>query len=297
MSDIFCIGGAAISVNGYPKTVARLHNSNDGRLEMKVAGVARNVSFHLARYGDMNVHLVSCVGKHDSGTKMILEDAKENGVLTDFMMYGDERCARLICVFDEDFHLLTGINSMEILKKMDPAFFESILPDLNRSALVLMDSNLSSESLTYLITHLTVPTFYEPVSVAKARNIGSNIRLCHTVKANRFEAAQISGCSCDTERGTYRAAEWFLHQGVKQIFITLGSEGVVYASPDSMGLIEGEKVEQVQDSSNAGDALSAGVIHSMIYGLSTEECARNGNHAAALFCQEKQKILHSVKGF
>ena len=283
---VYLIGGVALAINGYPNTVCRLHNSNEGFFEVTIGGVARNVAYHLAKYDFADVHLVSCIGTDDYRSKIIREDCWKNNILTDHFLFADRPSASYISIFDEDFDLVTGISSMNIIHEMTPDYFGGLLPVLNGGDLVLIDSNVSPESIQFLLEHLTVPSYYEPVSVAKSRCIGKNVGLCHTIKANRFEAAQISGCSCDTERGAYRAAEWFMNEGVQQLFITLGSDGVLYSTPDTCGIIEGEKVE-VADSSNAGDCLSAGVIYSMLQGKSAEECARFGNHQAALFCQSK----------
>lgn len=93
--------------------------------------------------------------------------------------------------------------------------------------------------------NVTAPLFYEPVSCAKARRIGRNIGRCAIVKPNRYEAAMLTGCSCDSVRGVYRAAEWFLCAGVERVFVSLGAEGVVWADTDGFGYIEGERITAI----------------------------------------------------
>ena len=131
--------------------------------------------------------------------------------------------------------------------------------------------------------NVTCPIFYEPVSCAKAERIGPHIGKCHTVKPNRYEAALLSGCNCETLRGVYRAADWFLNQGVQRIFISLGAEGVYWADHQGCGHIPAEEITLV-DTTGAGDAMAAGIIYGSLTGAATEECAILGNHASALVC-------------
>lgn len=286
--SIIVIGGAALEIAGYPKDVCRLRDSNKGFVETYVSGVAKNVAEHLVPYGDAT-HLVSAIGNDKTG-EIIEEYCLSQGILLDYSLHVDMQSASIISIYDEEFDLLTAINEMDIIQEMTPAFFEKLLPVLDKADCVVADSNLSSDSLKYLADHVSVPLYYEPVSVGKAKNIGDRIGKCYAVKANRFEAALLTGCSCDTIRGVYRAAQWLLDKGVKKVLITLGSEGIVYADDTSFGQVEGEEVD-VTDSRGAGDCVSAAVIHAMLEGKSLEECAAIGNHAGAVYCTQKHGAL------
>ena len=82
-------------------------------------------------------------------------------------------------------------------------------------------------------------------------------------------------------------------RGVKNVVITLGSEGIFYSSPMSSGQIMPYKVEIV-DVTGAGDALTAGVTSSMFRGHDLIEGCRYGLAAAALALSTEQSIARDL---
>ena len=281
MKNVFVIGGAALDISGIPSDVCRLRNSNEGRIRVVIGGSAHNISKHLVQMG-IPAKLVTVIGTDPRG-QVIEADCIMRSIDLTYSLHSESPSATYIRIYDEDYDLLTGINEMHILDELTPAYFEGIMDTVNKGAFCMLDSNLTPEALDYLTHNLTVPFMYEPVSVTKAKRIGDNIGLCHMVKANRFEAAQLSGCSCDTVRGVYRAADWFLNKGVKQIFITLGGDGILFGSSEEIGLVEGEPVDIVT-SAGAGDCVSAAIINATLRGKSIREAAENGNRAGAEYC-------------
>ena len=292
MSNVFVIGGAALETCGFPTDICRMRDSNPGYVRSYVGGVGRNVAKYLVRLGE-EVQFITAIGNDATGN-VIKSNCEDHRIHLDYTLFDSGNSATILGIYDEDYDLLTGICEMSIMKKLTPAYFEPLLSSVNASDFCVIDSNISSESIDYLACNLKTKLYYEPVSIGKARNIVNSIHQCYAIKANRFEAALISGCSCDTVKGVYRAAEWFLNEGVEKVLITLGPEGVVYADRDSFGQIEGEPV-RVKDSRGAGDCMSAAIIHAMLGGKSLEECARQGNHAGAQYCAKRHADLEKLE--
>ncbi|MBQ5758420.1 MAG: bifunctional hydroxymethylpyrimidine kinase/phosphomethylpyrimidine kinase [Clostridia bacterium] len=283
MNQVTVIGGVAFEICGIPKDICRLRNSNPGKVRITVSGIGHNIAKFLKGYGT-DVQLITAIGSDLRG-ELIEKECRSLGIGFDYVMRQDTESAAYVRVYDDDFNLLTGINEMDIIDQIPARHFKSVLPAINQSDLCVIDSNISMEALTFLAENVTVPLFYEPVSVAKAKRIGMHLSKCFSVKANRFEAAQLSGCSCDTIRGAYRAAEWLLAQGIKKVFITLGSEGILYASEEDFGHVEGIQVDREVSSAGAGDCVSAAIVHSLLTGASIREAAEAGNAAGAEFCR------------
>ena len=283
MRTIFIVGGAAIDITGKPDSICRERDSNLGKVQIRVGGVGHNIAKHLAAL-EYKIELVTAIG---SGfhADMIRESCNKASVSLKHTLVCTEHTGTYIGVFEEDGDMLVGISDMSVLDNLTPDYLETILPQINDSALCVIDGNLSPASLNFLCRHVTVPLFYDPVSCAKAKRIGENIGTCFAIKPNRFEAGFLSGKSCDTIRGIYRASDWFLEQGVKRVFISLGEEGVYWADSDGCGVIPAA-CGGVVDSSGAGDAMSAAIIDGCIQNLSTEECAARGNAASAQSLEE-----------
>ncbi|NLI55175.1 MAG: MarR family transcriptional regulator [Clostridiales bacterium] len=278
MDSIFIVGGAAIDITGKPDSICRERDSNLGRVRIRVGGVGHNIAKRLAAL-DYNVELVTAIG---SGfhAKMVRESCESANVSLKHTLVSADHTGTYIGVFDEDGDMLVGISDMSVLDHLTPEYLSALLPTINESRMCVIDGNLSPESLDYLCNSVTVPLFYDPVSCAKSRRIGCNIGKCYAIKPNRLEAGFLSGKSCDTIRGIYRASDWLLDQGVQRVFISLGEEGVYWADTSGCGVLRAE-CRSVADTTGAGDAMGAAIIDGCVKGLSTEECARRGNSASA----------------
>lgn len=285
MDTIYIVGGAAIDITGKPDSICRERDSNLGRVQIRVGGVGHNIAKRLSAL-DYHVELVTAIGSGFHAS-MVRESCKKANVSLQHTYIGTEHTGTYIGVFDEDGDMLVGISDMSVLDHLTPDYLAPLLPEINASRMCVIDGNLSPDSLTYLCGHVTAPLFYDPVSCAKAGRIGANVGKCYAIKPNRFEAGFISGKSCDTIRGIYRASDWFLEQGVQRVFISLGEEGMFWADAENCGVMPGELPGAV-DVSGAGDAMGAAIIDGCVKGFSTEECARLGNAASAQVFGQRQ---------
>ena len=286
MQTIYIIGGAAIDITGKPESICRERDSNIGKVRIRVGGVGHNIAKRLAAL-DYSVELVTAIGSGFHAS-MVRESCKKANVSLQHAYVGTEHTGTYIGVFDEDGDMLVGISDMSVLDHLTPDYLAPLLPQINASAMCVLDGNLSPDSLDYLCNNVTTPLFYDPVSCAKAKRIGGNIGKCFAIKPNRFEAGFLSGKSCDTIRGIYRASDWFLEQGVKRVFISLGAEGVFWADAAGCGVLSAES-PIVSSPSGAGDAMGAAIIDGCVRTLTTEDCARLGNAASArTFSESKQ---------
>ena len=281
--QVFVVGGAAVDITGRPDTICRLRDSNLGVVRIAPGGVGKNIAKRLTAYEDVQVELVTAIGK-GYHAQMIQNDCEKNNVKLTHTLAFDEHTGTFLCVLDEDGDLQVGISDMKVLEHITPQYCKSLLKTLNAADIVVLDSNLTPETLDYLTNNVTAPIFYDPVSCAKATRIGGNIGKCYAIKPNRYEATFLAGKSCDTVRGVYRASDWFLEQGVQRVFISLGPEGVFWADANGNGVLSSE-CDEVVDTTGAGDAMSAAIVHGCLTGLSTEDCAKAGNAASAKVCK------------
>ena len=278
METIYIVGGAAIDITGKPESICRERDSNLGRVGIRVGGVGHNIAMRLSSLG-YTTELVTAIG---SGfhAGMVRESCRKANVSLAHTYVGTEHTGTYIGIFDEDGDMLVGISDMSVLDHLTPDYLSALLPQINASKMCVIDGNISPESLTYLCENVTSPLFYDPVSCAKAKRIGGSIGKCYAIKPNRFEAGFLSGKSCDTLRGIYRASDWFLEQGVKRVFIDLAEEGVYWAQADGCGVVPAG-TRMLHDVSIAGDAMSAAIIDGCVRNLPAEECALLGSQASA----------------
>ena len=78
------------------------------------------------------------------------------------------------------------------------------------------------------------------------------------------------------------AAIAFREKGARSVIIKLGAEGCWLADDDRSMLIPGIEVEQVVDTTGAGDAFAAGLVSALRQGKDIEEACRIGAKHGAL---------------
>jgi len=283
METIFVIGGAAVDITGKPDSVCRERDSNIGSVRICVGGVGHNIAKRLSDYA-YSVELVTALGK-GYHANMVRESCEASGVSLRHTLVCEAHTGTHIGVFDEDGDMLIGISDMAALESLTPDYLEALLPQVNAAAMCVIDGNLSPDALEFLCGSVTAPLFYDPVSCAKAKRIGPNIGKCFAIKPNRFEAGFLSGKSCDTVRGVYRAADWFLEQGVERVFISLGEEGLYWADGGNCGLLPAG-CTGASNTAGAGDAMCAAIIDGCVKKHTAEECAVLGSEASARVCTE-----------
>ncbi len=93
---------------------------------------------------------------------------------------------------------------------------------------------------------------------------------------SRVEAGALTGCP-DPEQ----ACQILAGIGPQAVLLTLGERGVLVVDKKNSILVPSVPVEQVVDTTGAGDAFSAGLIAGLLEGLTLERAARLGCAVAA----------------
>lgn len=79
--------------------------------------------------------------------------------------------------------------------------------------------------------------------------------------------------------------------GVKRVVVKLGSDGAMWSQDGQQGVVSGNKVEQVTDTTAAGDSFNAAYLAAWSCGLNMAECCYWGNKLAAQVIQHKGAII------
>jgi pseudouridine kinase len=99
----------------------------------------------------------------------------------------------------------------------------------------------------------------------------------------------LSGVKIESEDDLERAADWFLQQGVKQVYITLNKDGVYYCDSKSRGIIRPGKVNLVS-ATGAGDSFSAMILLGIAENMDIETIARMGMAASSIAMESQSAV-------
>ena len=253
-------------------------DSVPGQVTLGCGGVARNIAHNLRLLGH-EVKFVSAFGGETFG-EMCWRECRAIGL--DLTL--SERCEGMrnglyLCVNDMDGEMRVAVADTDIIAHLTPEFLEARIDDINRSSLVIADTNISTNALQYLIDHCTAPLMVDTVSTAKAPRIikalqQSQRQRLQALKLNLLEAQTVT--SCNTARA---AADALTAMGVGQVFITLGGDGV-YCSDGTRHEHFNAIPTRVINTTGAGDAFIAGIAHAHVLQIPFPQCAQMGLKAA-----------------
>lgn len=275
------IGGMNLDLMGVPEGTLLFRDSNPGRVIQRPGGVGRNIASRLRALG-AEVRLLTALG-NDGPSDMLAGFCRGEGIDLSLSVKTDRPCPTYLCIHDEKGDMAAAVNDMTAMDALTPEVIQARAAAINQSDACVLDTNLSADALEAVAACVTVPLIADPVSTVKAQRLRGILPRLTAVKPNQMEAAALTG-----EYHPDKAAEGLLRAGVKNIFISLGAEGVYYAGGGEKGVMPAKKLPAVP-LTGAGDALCAGLTMALLAGKSPRESAREG-------CQAAYAALLSARG-
>ena len=292
---ITVIGGVNMDISAALTAPFVPADSVPGQVTLGCGGVARNIAHNLQLMGH-EVKFLSAFGGETFG-EMCWRECQAIGL--DLSL--SERCEGMrnglyLCVNDQTGDMIAAVADTDIISHITPDFLEARIADINRSAIVIADTNISTEALQYLIDHCTAPLMIDTVSTAKAPRIikalqQSQTRRLNALKLNLIEAQAVTGC--DT---AVAAADKLTAMGVQEVYITLGADGV-YCSDGTRHEHYRAIPTRVINTTGAGDAFIAGVAHAQKEKTPFPECTQTGLKAAHATLLSPQTVNPDIKQY
>lgn len=280
--DIVVVGGANLDITASAAAVLAAGDSTPGVVGYSAGGVARNVAENLARLGH-SVDLLSVVGD-DAFGRMVVADTASAGVGTLFVQpLPGQRTAMYVSVHGPQSDMVAAVNDMSILEQLTPSALQQHVGLMRAARGVVLDANLSAETLGFVLGLNGLPPIaVDAVSVAKCARLLPWLERIHTLKVNRMEAQAMLSCAVGSVPDAMAAAQELLARGPSRVVVSLGDLGVV--SCDALGVAAHQPAPDavVVNTSGAGDALFAGLLHGNLQGWDLETAIRFGMACARM---------------
>ena len=283
------IGGTNIDIVGFSNNDLRLHDSNPGNIKFSLGGVGRNIGENLARL-DVDTKLISVIGNDIYGHKVI-DEGRAIGLDLDHTLKLDgETTSVYMSVLDNGGDMKVAISSMDIYEKMTIEYIKTKKSIIENSRICVIDTNIPKDVIEYVVTNFKNTKFIlDTVSSSKAMKVKGIIHKFHTIKPNRLEAEILSGIKINSIEDVEKVSDYFLNIGVKNVFISLGEEGVYYNNGSEKGIFTPKKVKMV-NANGAGDAFVAGLVYSELHGLELMDTLKFAAACSALTVEHKDTI-------
>lgn len=277
-SIVSVIGGANVDLLATLNDAFIAADSNPGHIEVGYGGVARNIAHNLALLGARTQLLTIFGGDLFGG--LLYDYCQQQDIDVHLSeRQKDLRSGVYLCINNHGGEMIAAVADTEAIRSITSEWLAKRSGEINLSEYVVADTNMTEDSIRWLMENVTAPLFIDGVSSTKAHRVVNALRKCklpylHTLKLNLKEALAV------TQTATYaEAAQALLNLGVAHVYITLGPDGVYCRNAAEEWLypiLPGEIV----NTTGAGDAFLAGVVFAYLKGIDFPKTAQYGLMAA-----------------
>jgi pseudouridine kinase len=225
------------------------------------------------------------VGRDDNGRRLL--DHLESKDIQPVALELDSEAATgsYTAVLDERGELVIGLADMTIYDRLSVEHWQKHQAQLITWDTWCVDSNLSGPALEHLAMLPDSPRLYAvATSPAKAPRLGAVLTRLDALFLNIREAARLTGRDSAGLGGALQQAQRLRDQGLNQVLITVGAEGVAWADCDECGTVTAPHAA-TGNVSGAGDALAAAAIAMLEQNHSLRTAARWGLSAGIVSAQ------------
>ncbi len=281
------IGALNVDVGGRADRPLTRGDSIPGTVRTALGGVGWNIARCCALLG-ADAAFFSLLGL-DEHEAAIRADAERFGVDLANCRWTQRGNNRYLYICDQRGDVAAAVNDMALCERMTPDLAEGWLPALAGADAVVLDANLPEDTLAFLGQRITAPLAADCVSAAKCVRLRPVLSRLHTLKANRTEAAALTGLERPLDQ-----ARALLDAGVQRVVISLGPDGVLCGQGKALFRQNAANV-RVTDATGAGDSLTAALAVGLAKDLSLEACTRLGVAAAGVTISHAGAVTEALK--
>ena len=283
------IGGTNIDIMGAPKNELIYHDSNMGDVKISLGGVGRNIAENMVRLG-IDTHLISVIGSDPYGDLIIKQSGEIGLNVSNSMILEDKDTSIYLSILDGHGDMELGLSSMDNFNKMDIEFIKTKADLIKNAKLCVIDTNIPQETIEYILqTFKDVDFFLDTVSTKKAEKVKDIIGLFHTIKPNKIEAEVLVDMEINTDEDLEKAIKYFHTKGVKDVYISLSEDGVIYSDGEKISRLKVED-PKILNATGAGDAFVAAISYGYMKGLKIEKKAKLAVGASLLALAHEETI-------
>ncbi len=293
---VLVVGAAGLDMKVQPReTPVSLGKSNPGNIRWGWGGVARNMAENLARLG-ADVQLLTAVGSDTSGRDLI-QQLVELGVDTSVHIISENHpTASYVALYREDSEMWVAFDDMAVMRDLTPGYVYRLRALVREAEMICIDTNIipsTLKTLMRLAKEYAVPVCADPTAALLAHRLQPYLSQLALITPSKSEAETLLGTSLDTDDAISDGARQLVRAGVELAIITLGAEGLYYATSEESGRLPALQVDVV-DPTGAGDALTAAAAFGLLNGLSPGDAAILGMAAATQTIACRQTVCPTL---
>lgn len=301
---VICIGAALVDDLYHAHDSMMMHTTNEVTQTRTAGGVARNIAHQLSLL-DIPVQLISVFGKDNDGD-WLKQVCNDSGIQLDASIMDASVTGKYTALIDKDGSMFTALLTNAALHLITPEYLQKHESLLITAAYLLVDANISVESMNWLIRFAnlnSIRMIIEPVSVPPAKKIAAcNFEGLYLITPNEDELPSL--CS-DAATTTDEQVQELLGKGIQYVWLHKGKLGsALYKKTETLQL--NAPMANVVDCTGAGDGSVSGFILSKYFGKDNLNSLRTAHTLSAEILQvhgaiathlNQEKLLNSVSKY
>ena len=281
--SILVIGACNLDLQGIPNENLKFHDSNIGKINVGLGGVGRNIAVNLKKLMS-NVNFITVLGENFYSNK-ILDDLNIKRINTsDILRVPDDSISMYLSILDENGEMLAGVSDMNILRYLTPEFLKTKEELIKNSEIIVIDTNIPRESIEYIanLKHGKQKLIVDTVSIKKAAKISNIVDKIVVLKTNKWEIEVLFDRKFRNKKEIRQAMRELIAKGVKNIYLTLGHEGVLAMNSKKSLKLPLPLIKNVVDVTGAGDIFTATLVFCTKNELSLSKTAKVSQAASTI---------------
>ncbi len=290
---ITVFGAANADITGFVKDTLIYKDANIGRMHISAGGVGRNIAQNLQHLG-FQVQFTGVFGD-DPLSRFLIDDCRDKHLdISKSLFLENQPAATFLAIMDEHNDLAVGISAMTLYDDLHTDLFISNLPESLKSEYIVLETNFSADILKQIVQKYQAAKFVlDTVSGKKALRALPVLKHLYILKTNLLEAQMMSGLQGQSPKDLEKLVRFFIGQGVKKVFITLGKDGVIYG--DAKSILHKKAIpSRVVNTIGAGDAFVSGLVYADYHQKTLSEMADYGMAAAAITVQSTAAVSNEL---
>lgn len=285
---IVVIGAIFVDIKGYPHTTYIPDGRNPGSVEQIHGGVCRNIVEDIVHLGSKGM-LVSLIDETGIGID-VRQRLLDNGVNCDHLLIRPDGMGTWLAVFDHEGDVVASISKRPDLSSLEGYINDHHKDIFTQADAIVVEMDLEKsflETVFYYsdLYHIPVYGAVSVMSIVLERI--DLIKRTHCFVCNRQEMGMLLGAGGDDRPETLKEK---IHDfGLRQMIVTLGSRGAIYANDETCGFIPTHKIDVV-DTTGAGDAFLSGVVVALTKGASLRKACEVGTLVAENVITSKENV-------
>ena len=167
---ISVIGGANVDLLATLADTFIAADSNPGHIDVGYGGVARNIAHNLSLLGARTQLLTVFGGDLFGG--LLHDYCKQQGI--DVHLSERESALRsglYVCINNKGGEMIAAVADTEAIRAITPEWLAKRSGEINMSDYIVADTNLTEDSIRWLMENVTAPLFIDGVSSTKAHRV------------------------------------------------------------------------------------------------------------------------------